>query len=163
MMPPDDPATPPSGPGFDTIKLLVAHERQLTALRSEYDRYQRWMEAAQRTTAAIATVASPEAAFKLLVRMLVSDSSYEHAAVAYEGRTFAYGVELGDEGRRALAEAAAEAAAAREVRVVSRPLARGDDALGWALAGPVAGPDEGGGPAFVLCVGRTARTAGFYP
>jgi signal transduction histidine kinase len=49
------------------------------------------------------------------------------------------------------------------VRVVSRPYAEGDDALGWALAGPVAGPDEGGEPAFVLVVGRTARTAGFYP
>ncbi|HEU4403684.1 MAG TPA: HAMP domain-containing sensor histidine kinase [Polyangiaceae bacterium] len=155
-------APPPSTPGFDKLRLLVARERELTALRHEYERYQRWMEGAQRAVAVISTLESAEGAFEHLLRVLVGESSYEHAAVVQGERVVCYGAELDDEGREALLDAAAEARRVGEALVVEQPPRGGEGAFCWALAGPVAGPAEEGGIAFLLVVGRSPRTAGFY-
>jgi signal transduction histidine kinase len=150
---------------MEKLRLLLVRERELGALRSEYQAYRAWMEKIQGLSLQLAAHADRQQALTQLVQALVTDFSFEYAAAISETFHIATGVApetATDFGL--LTRAVAEARVTHEIGVTVPDIKLvttgvNKARLGWLLAAPVIGPQQ----EFVLVVGRSPRATAFFP
>jgi signal transduction histidine kinase/ActR/RegA family two-component response regulator len=155
---------PEPAPFSRKLKDLLVRERDLNNLRSQMAGLRAWMVRVQEITKALSGAETTAEARELLLSLLLSNAPYEFACIMQGGELVLRGVEPSARSRARLLELAREARRTYAVSVVELSFDDEDERdARWVLAGSVTATDAGAGESLTVLMGRTSRTAGYYP
>jgi PAS domain S-box-containing protein len=149
-----------AAPFSHKLKDLLVLERDRNNQRNQRAELRAWMVRVQEITKALSRAETTPEARELLLSLLLSKAPYEFACVMAGGELVLRGVELSARSRARLLELAREARRTDAVNVVELPPDDADGGARWALVGSVTATE---GESLTVLMGRTARTAGYYP
>jgi signal transduction histidine kinase len=140
----------------------MMRERELHNIRQDYQHLQNWMDRVQQITAVLSGLDSADEAFAPLLDALIAESSYEFAAILDPINCYETGIELSADGTKKLRYFADLVYQDADVKVVTS-----DElelpTLNWLMLGPVCKPNVLNQVEFVIAVGRSERTVGYFP
>lgn len=158
---------PPDATAAELRQQLNRRNEELASLAHEYESYRAWVERVQHTLAVLSTSSQADTALHRLVESLVTESSYEFAAVLSSTRQTAYGPALPACDQARLIELAHTARDRNQLVIASL----GDEQepgalLRWYMCGPITSGSNVARSVdndLVLMVARTARTLPLFP
>lgn len=145
------------------LKLLPLRERELTTLRQVHQHHLRWIEGAQELMARLTAVASIPDAVDTLLHALVREFGFDISFASSRGSAI-----TGDAAQQLTAadrvffdSVVAEVKRSGGLVVTQGEAVEGERTIAWLMGGVAGTADMGEEP--VVVVGRTRRTAPYYP
>jgi signal transduction histidine kinase len=148
---------------LEKLKLLPLRERELVTLRQTHQHLLRWIQGSQELTVRLTDASTIPEARTALLRSLVEEFGFDVSAASTPECLLAGDPveQLTAADRLFLDDVANEVRRARALVISQGDAAGGERTLGWLMGGPAGMMDTG--EELVVLVGRTRRTAVYYP